>query len=203
MCITNRFLESFGSLSFSIGFQEFDIIEFVTCNSLGVFWTITDDCNFIIESYNSAFTLTCSFGHILNLSFNSSLYALDTRYISLILFCITQELIRTISKLFEVLIEFRYIVTFNLMFAFYGLWDTHWTWYVQTEYNWDVLSSHLILLNLRSCFNQICDFISFWDFFVIYHDLVSRITKFTYPDLILTFHDYLTMLAKDTLASFT
>ena len=174
----------------------------VTCYSLRIYGSISDNRNLIIKRHDADLPLIGPFCHFLYLRFNCCLHALNSRHVCfLFIFCI-QKLIGTVSELSELFVHFCDSVTLELVFAFNSLGDAHWTRNINAEYDRDVLSSKFSILHLSSCFNQVSDLIGFRNFFVINHDFVSRVAEFTCPNLLVILHTQLTDLAKHTSAWF-
>ena len=122
--------------------------------------------------------------HISNLLVDSSLETLHSAHISNISFSL-QILIRSISEFHKFFQLFNFI-SFYLMFALYRLWTAHWTWLVNTKYNWYIFFPiNLFILNLCSCFKNIVHSFILWFFLIFNRYFIVKITKFTFPILII------------------
>jgi len=74
------------------------ILQFIACDSLRIFCSIPDYSHFVIEGYNSNFSVLGTLCHHLDLRLYRSLHALESRHICHTSVSIAKELVGTITE---------------------------------------------------------------------------------------------------------
>jgi hypothetical protein len=87
-------------------------------------------------------------------------------------------------------------VAFDLKDTLNWFSNTHGARNIKTENNRDILSRHLLVLDLRSCLNEIADSILLGYFFVDHINRVLKVAELAYPFLRILFRLNLALVVK-------
>lgn len=185
-------------------------MQFVASDNLGVLGPIADQTNFVVECDHADFAVFSTGSHLLNLTLNGRLHTLQSRHVSHSFVVLIEVLVRPIAKLGKCVLVLFLAIAFEAEFALDRLSDAHGARNIKTKDHRDVLSLHLLVLNLCSRFNQIGHGLRLGSLFVVQrHHFVSSVAELTVPhrlvlisgDNRLVVHHALAALAELSVAS--
>jgi hypothetical protein len=149
---------------------------------LWVLGAITDHSHIVVEGNDANSSVLGSVRHHVNLALDSGLHTLHPRHVGHALIWLVYELIRTVTEACEGIAIFLSAVALNIKFALDGFSHAHRSWNIETEDNWDILASDLLVLNLGCSLDQVADSFGLRLLFLIKHgQLICVIAEFTLP----------------------